>query len=342
MGNMISHLYSYLEVIGASDTTNFYVAITLNVALAIAVIIFVIFCAKYNREHKTLERFIAKIKSDAIEQNKITEELYARQLLLEGTIDKTTKGYKTRKRLNDSGLKNRFPEITPFSYRFVVGLIIVLVGTIAAVSTRSIVAGAIAALLTFGLIEIWMEVKIAANYKAMESESIKFVNLLKNNAYSKSSIAEMFKATIPYISGQLRTNVDKCYYEISSTGNVAKALDDLCEKTQYKQLRNVFEAIKICSVHSEDYESVINEATESLSQYIEYRGKIANIKRSNLIDLSIIFGAGVLILFEMKSMLSNVTIQEVLLQRLPGQIGLGILAGVVIFGVYKTIKTEEN
>ena len=150
----------------------------------------------------------------------------------------------------------------------------------------------------------------------------------------------MFKATIPYISGQLRTNVDKCYYEISSTGNVAKALDDLCEKTQYKQLRNVFEAIKICSVHSEDYESVINEATESLSQYIEYRGKIANIKRSNLIDLSIIFGAGVLILFEMKSMLSNVTIQEVLLQRLPGQIGLGILAGVVIFGVYKTIKTS--
>lgn len=341
---MIKNIAKIVSLTNDASTNMGYVAILLHLVICVAIGTFVYFAANYLRVHKTFEKLGARIKNDIAEQERLKAEEYKRQFELEGATDDEKKdSYKrVTKMLQDSGLRDRIPELTPVTYMIVVASLCAIAVIVGGFVTKSFLMSLICGGVTFALIRFYMEILIAKNYRQMESESIKFVNLLRNNSHIESSLGEMLGRTVPYISGGLKLSVEKCYYEIKSTGNVVLALENLCQRTNYRKLREVFEALKMCATHNEDYEQVIDEASASLSSYIEYREETAALKKNNLIDLLIITGAGLLILFFLKSMLTDVDVPFYLFHTFIGQGLCAVLIIITLIGIFQFVKAEED
>lgn len=317
--------------------------ICIHLVLIIALVLLSLYFFKYLSVHKVLEKFIARIKNDIHTQERLKNEEYQKQFELEGaTEDKKDTYKKTSRMLNDSGLKTRIPEITPVSFYIIVGIICIAVFSLGMILTKSFVVAIVLAAASIVAIKFYIELLIAQNYRQMEKEAIKFINLLRNNSHIDGSIGEMLGRTIPYISGNLKLSIEKCYYEIKSTGNVITSIEHLCERTSYRKLREVFDALKMCATHNEDYEQVIDEAASSLSSYIEYRGEVATIKKSNLIDLLVIAVAGFVIVFEMRGLLTDIDTTHYMFHTVIGQALCAGMVGITLLGVYRFIKNEED
>jgi len=287
-------------------------ALVLNVVLFFVIITFCYYFVAYLQEHKVFAKFVAKIKADVKEQERLREEEFRRQFEIEGEFRTKNRMQKLSKKLSNSGITIRHPEITAETYTiFVVGSCL-LVGLVLQVVYNNIVTSLIGVVITYFTWALLLELMIASNYSKLEKETIKFINLLKNVSHTEGSVSEMLARTVPYLSGPLKLSIERCYYEIKTTGDTSLALQHLCERTNYAKLREIFEALRICSTHNEDYETVINESSDSVADYITYRKEMKQIKQSNLIDIFVMAGAGLLIINSLKGMLKDVDVAHVL------------------------------
>ena len=103
----------------------------------------------------------------------------------------------------------------------------------------------------------------------------------------------------------------------------------------------MFDALRICSTHNEDYESVINETNVSLEQYISFRNETREIKQNNLIEMLLMGVIGIVIVYMMKDMLPDIDVWYYIFKT---SIGLSILAGMgitLMIGIYKAVKNEQ-
>lgn len=315
--------------------------LAINVLFLIALIVFILSVAKYWVDHKVVQKFVAKIKADAKEQERLREEEYQKQFEMEGRFESKDRMLRLNRKLVDSGLKEKFPELQPEIFLLfcvlTVGMIMVVFSLLDFPTMGVFILGLLVSL----IIVFTLESMVSINTARIEKETVKFVNLLKNNSHMGGSIAEMLGRTIPYISGPLKMSVERCYYEIKSTGDTSMALQNLVDRTSYKKLKEVFDALRVCSTHNEDYEGVINEANVSIGQYISFRRETRQIKQSNLIEMIFMGAIGIFIVFEMRGMLPDVDVSYYMFRTTTGIV---IIAGMVItllYGIYKAIKNEE-
>lgn len=293
----------------------------------------------YEQKHNRFEKLAARWKANLAEQEHLREEEYQKQLELDGEFKDKNRLRKISKKIQSSGLKNIFPELTAEVYLIAVILISVIAAIFAYIWTGAMIMAIVSFFVAIVIIHIWIEVKITQNYIAIEKEAIKFINILENMSYSEGNIAEILGATVPYLTDPLRSSVEKCYYEIKSTGDVSTSLQNLVERTNYRKLREVFESLRICSTHNEDYESVISESRESIRTYIAFRKANTRIKMQSLIDMSIMGILGIVIIFILSSMIDNV--QKLLFQTLGGQALLTTAVVIFLYGIWSVLKTDE-
>ena len=315
--------------------------LAINGIILIALIWFCLSISKYWSDHKVFQKFIAKVKADTKEQERLREEEYQKQFEMEGRFESKDRMLKLNRKLVDSGLKAKFPELQPETFLLFCALLVTLVVGIALLFDFPPLGIIVIGIFTTLCIVFALESMVSVNTARIEKETIKFVNLLKNNSHMGGSIGEMLGRTIPYISGPLKTSVERCYYEIKSTGDVSMSLQNLVDRTSYKKLKEVFDALRVCSTHNEDYEGVINETNDSIGQYISFRKETRQIKQSNLIEMLIMGGIGLFIVYEMRSMLPDIDVAHYMFKT---TIGITIIAGMVIillYGIYKAVKNEE-
>lgn len=293
----------------------------------------------YEQKHNRFEKLGARWKANLAEQEHLREEEYQKQLELDGEFKDRNRLRKISKKIQSSGLKNIFPELTAEVYLSAVILISVIATIFAYIWTGSMIMAIVSFFIVIIIIHIWIEVKITQNYIAIEKEAIKFINILENMSYSEGNIAEILGATVPYLTDPLRSSIEKCYYEIKSTGDVSTSLQNLVERTNYRKLREVFESLRICSTHNEDYESVISESRESIRTYIAFRKANTRIKMQSLIDMSIMGVLGIVIIFILSSMIDNV--QKLLFQTLGGQALITTAVVIFLYGIWSVLKTDE-
>lgn len=315
--------------------------LAINVLIFIALICFFLFVSKYGHDHKVVRKFIAKIKADAKEQERLREEEYQKQFEMEGRFESKDRMLKLNKKLVDSGLKDKFPELQPEIFLLFCVLAVGLIVSVFSLMEFPTIGVLVIGLLSTLVIVFTLEIMVSVNTSRIEKETVKFVNLLKNNSHMGGSIGEMLGRTIPYISGPLRVSVERCYYEIKSTGDVSMSLQNLVNRTNYKKLKEVFDALRVCSTHNEDYEGVINEADVSIGQYISFRKETRQIKQSNLIEMILMGAIGIFIIFEMRSMLPDIDVAACIFKSTAGILILACMALTLLFGIYKAIKNEE-
>lgn len=313
----------------------------LNVLVFVALIVFVLSLTKYWSDHNVMQKFIAKVRADAKEQERLREEEYRKQFEMNGRFESKDKMLKLNQKLIDSGLKDKFPELQPetflLSCTLGVGLVVITIALLNFPPIGTLATGFLLVL----IIVFALESLISANTARIEAETIKFVNLLKNNSHMGGSIGEILGRTIPYISGPLKISVERCFYEIRTTGNVSGALQNLTDRTNYKKLKEIFDALRVCSTHNEDYESVINETNISVEQYIAFRKETREIKQNNLIEMIVMGVIGVLIIYMMKGMLPDIDVWYYVFKTNIGLASVTGMAIILLIGIYRAVRNEE-
>lgn len=327
-------------VMSVSQTEQPYILLV-NVLVFIALFAFVFGLVTYLKDHNVFRNFVAKVLSDAREQERLREEEYQKRFEMEGRFESKDKMLGLNQKLIASGLKDKIPELQPGTF---------ILFSVLAISTIAIIMSfmqlpAIGILITCGVfalcIVFLLESLVSINTARVEKETIKFINLLKNNSHMGGSVVEILGEAIPFLNGPLKSSVERCYYEIKSTGNVAGSLQKLSDRTNYKKLKEIFDSLRICSNHNEDYEGVIDEVNDSVEQYIEFRKETRQIKQNNLIEMIIMGGMGVFILYMIKDMLPDIDVMYYIFKTNIGMGIISIMCIILLFGIYKAVKNEE-
>lgn len=335
---MFDMIFTLYESVVAAEP---YVLILNGISL-ITMIVCVFFIVSHAQEHHIIKKLFAKFKANIKEQERLREAEYKKQFEMEGHFETKNRMQRLNRKLIDSGISVLHPEVTPEVFTIIVTLSCVLVGFFLQYTYHAFLTTLIGIIVTICAWVFLLELLITNNINQLEKETIRFVNLLKNVSHTENSLAEMLARTIPYTSNPLRTSIERCYYEIKTTGDTSMALQHLCDRTSYKKLNEVFEALRVCSTHNEDYESVINESNESVTAFISYRKEIKQIKQSNIIDILIMGGAGLLIIFEMKTMLTNIDVMYYLFETVIGQVMFIALILILAYSLYSVVKTDDK
>lgn len=330
----IKELFNSLTKIG-----DHYVA--LNVAAFVLTFIAVFFVVSYMAKHRVLSNIAATIRSDIREKERLRKEEYEREFQLEGNFKDKNRLRRIESKLVSSGIKRKFPELTPELFFLTVGLIAVAAGVIAYfVTERSIILTLSSAAATIAIINVLIEIKIGRNYNKTEEEIMLFVNLLENMSHSSGNITEMFAATIPYISEPLKSSVEKCYYEMRSTGNIEMSLKNLIDRTNHKQLKSVFESFRICAKRGARYDLIVQENKEAIANHIRYHKQKNQIKKNALAYICIMIAAGSVAIGLIAQMVENA--YSYIFQTLVGQIIIGTIVVLALYGFWQVINSKED
>lgn len=329
----IKELFSSLAKVG-----NHYVA--MNVGVFVLTFAAIFYIVSYMAKHKVLSNLVSSIQNDIREKERLRKEEYEKEFKLEGNFEDKNRLRRIDLKLVSSGLKRKFPELTPELFFVSLGLLSVAVGIITFLATKhSIIIAIAAALATIVAVNVLIEIKIGRNYNRIEEEIMLFINILENMSHSSGNIVEMFATTIPYISEPLKGSVEKCYYEMKSTGNIEMSLKNLIDRTDHKQLKTIFESFRVCAQRGARYDLVVQENKEAVANHIRYRKQKNQIKKNALTYIGIMIVAGAAAVALIAQMVENA--YEYIFQTLPGQIIIGSIVVLTLYGFWEVIRSKE-
>lgn len=100
--------------------------------------------------------------------------------------------YKLTKMLNESGLKNKFPELNVSNFILTVILLCGITGLIAFIITKAAIISLGAAAIMGVLVFVYIQISINRNYINTENEIVKFINMLDNVSSSEIQLVRCF------------------------------------------------------------------------------------------------------------------------------------------------------
>ena len=291
----------------------------------ILVFIAVFLIVTYLINHNWFAKKMAKFKNDVKKQEELRNEEYRKRSLLEGDFEDDSRMYKLTKMLNESGLKNKFPELNASNFILTIILLCGITGLIVFIMGI--------------LVFVYMQVSINRNYINTENEIVKFINMLDNVSSSENTIGEMLHRTAPYLKDPLRSMTEECYSEIKTDGNVPLALKHMADKANHKKLKQILNSLKSCATHNENYSEVIEDNRESIRAYIMFKKEERNIIKNALFETVILAIAGVVMIYMVGTMVDNAI--NIVFHTLPGQIILAGLMLIILIEIMKLMKQSR-
>ena len=295
---------------------------------------------QYMQKHNVVKRHIAKLTSDLAEQERLRDAEYKQIFEMEGETEDKSKMRRLTKALVQSGIKKAYPEMSAELFVVLVSGLCLIGGLGVGIIFGSSLYGIVAAAIVFMMVYLYMATMISKNEKALERDALKFVNLLENMSHTEQSIAEMLGKCVPYLNDPLKSSVEKCYYDMKTTGDVEGSLFRLADRTDYKQLKDVFNYLRVCSSHNENYSDIIQDNRDIIRMQLAFEKEKRSIKRSALTDMGIIGFAGILIVVITAQMVDNV--KDLLFHNMIGEAILIAIGASLLYGIYVVIKQEKK
>lgn len=190
-----------------------------------------------------------------------------------------------------------------------------------------------------GIFSWYMLIKILLNRntRRIESNMMKFVNLIENYSRVSDDIKEIFKYTAPFLDEPLKSAVDECVTELEIKSDTYAAFKKLEIRVGHRQFGELIRNIELCSRHNTDYAAVIRKNRDVIQDYLsekQTRKQMANSARTNIIILY----AGAFVSLKMVSGIGELDLNAMLLATRGGNIILSIVFAVIVFSIWKMIK----
>lgn len=246
------------------------------------------------------------------------------------------------KKLYYSGLSRKFSVLTS-EWFFIISLIIGLAFAVPVYYlTRHIILGCVAAGIMMSV--MYMIVYVIANrqFKKVDSQLIRFANLVDNFSKSNSGdLMSLLRNVSYYLDEPLSSVLKECVDEAAITGDEETAVERLKQKIESPLFSDIITNLTIASRHESNYGEVIEAYRRILREHsmsVQNKKSMITMARTNILTLAVV---AVVIITMMKSFVST-GLFEFLTENLIGYVLVGFLAVVLMIIVYIFITIGRN
>lgn len=167
----------------------------------------------------------------------------------------------------------------------------------------------------------------------IEKQMLSFMNLIENFSMADDDIINICDRADQYLKEPLRGIIHEFVMEARLYGDLEGSFDKLMKKLDGTKLKEVFQSIKICSRHSNNYGEVIKDARSSVKTYLKSKSIQRAVINSARVDFAALIIAGGIII----KILNEFLTQNVFTILFSGYIGVAIIVYCVVillWGVY--------
>lgn len=240
------------------------------------------------------------------------------------------------KRLVYSGIPGRFPWVTPEIW-VIVNLAASAAGYfIVFLFSRRILWALAAAVLLQVLRYLWESWLIRRNDRAVNENLMKFLDFLGNYSITAGEVTGILNQISKYLDDPLRRVLDECYYEAQTSGDASLALLSMAEKIRHPRFKELVRNIEISVRYSADFTVLVQNSRRAIREHMKSGQERKAMINEALINMILLAAMSFVVLLMVEKLL-GVPIRDVLLESLPGRIGLGIIC-VILLCMYHQIQ----
>lgn len=237
---------------------------------------------------------------------------------------------KLERRLIYSGLTRQFPALTPEFW------VVVNLGISAGVYFGAMLLGGS---LWWGLggiaavqlsISIWISARMAANYRAVNDNLLKFLDFLGNYSVTAGEVTGICNQISRYVDEPLKSVLDECYYEAQTSGDSSLALLSMAEKIEHPRFQELVRNIEISARYAADFKTLVNDSRRAVREHLRTRQERKNLMNEAVINMLLLAGMSLVVLL-MVEQLTGMSMWEILLETMVGRICLTVI--LCIFGL---------
>lgn len=269
---------------------------------------------------RTKDDVAAASRQRMLEQRKRLIELEEKHSLL----------FAMEKTLQYSGLKRRFPGLTPewwIAGNALFGALIFGGGLL----FFSPWTAAAATALLWAAEAVWIRLLRTKNLRSVSENLLKLLDFLGNYSVTAAEAAGVFGQVSRYLEEPLRSALDACCYEAQTTGDAGLALLSMAEKIEHPKLKELARNMEVSIRYCADFSALVRSSRRSLREYLRLTQKRRGMLREAAVNMALLMGMSAVILTTV-GVLTGQSLETLLFQTLPGRVGAVILA--VIFAAF--------
>lgn len=239
-----------------------------------------------------------------------------------------------------SGLNRRIPLLTTENWILLqillVGIVILVTG-IFHMSAWS----CLGMILAFaGIQYVMVSFLIAANYRAVDEELIKFLDFLGNYSVTSGEITSILHQISEYMKEPLKSVLEECYYEAQTLGDTGKALMSMSGKIPHPKFGEVIRNIEVTMRYSADFATLVDLSRRSVREHMKMRQERKGLAREAWINMLILGMMAVVIFLSAESLL-GISIKDVLLHTWLGRGCIAIIALILLL-FYRQVRQIDR
>lgn len=239
-----------------------------------------------------------------------------------------------------SGLGHKFPGLT-FEIWFlgqIIGAAILYFIVYAVL--KSAAAGCAAAGLFIALLKIMEMLLAAGNYKSVEENLIKFLNLLGSYSITAGELTSVFRQISRFLPDPLGYVLEEFYYDAQISGNMQSALYYMSDKIENPAFKDIIRNIEICADYSADYKEIVNSSRKIIQdeqKAKKERKSIANEYILNMLIVSVMLAVS----FAILGNLLQTSILDIILHTAAGKACTAAAAAIYIYFFIGVFHSEK-
>ena len=230
-----------------------------------------------------------------------------------GVIENRSFLYKIDRLITMSGLKGTFPHLYGETFLGILFLSFVMTFVLTLKLSGN---GFLSLFLAFAAVtaEVLIVVFLSGRtYNRIEEDTSLFISILSNHAKGSSDIVTIMTRTLPSMDGPVRDLIHKFLLDAEKTGNIDLAFDVMKESVDNRTFQTILVNLKNCMHYQANYEEVLQQMMNQVSEAMSAREERKNI------------------LFSMKITIVSVSIMSVIIVALIGK-GIGVDVKEILTG----------
>lgn len=299
-----------------------------------------LFFTKYLKDYKILQGIFAKIKGNTREYDRV------RRMQIKQELEENRQLYYKDKKPSfisrlyaTIAMTGVIEKVPGFSESAFFAMVIVLAVCVFGLVSwfKGAAVGGIAAVAFF--IVVWYILSLLAYNRRikLESQLLQFINACSSASMQYSSIIDIFGATYEQFKNPLRDALEECYVEAKQMNDKERAIRHLVEKFDSTQFAFVIDNLELCSSITGDYHGIAKDISETVAIYSNSHEKKKVLLRNAKINISIMFGMCIVILYMLSLFLGG--LKDVLLNTFAGNVGIILLILMLFYSM--NMKAEK-
>lgn len=250
----------------------------------------------------------------------------------EGIQERENLFYRMDLLINKSSIKTKIPFFNT-EYLILVTILMSVMGAVIGICMGNLIYCPIVAVLLGASPILFLKIISLFTNRKIEEQILHFLNMVENYSRTQDNLITIFGKVYPYLQEPLKSAVRDCYAEAKNTGDLSSAFRKMETKIAYEKFSEVLRNLELCGKYEANYQVIIHESREVMSNYIKSKNKVKAIVDDAKIDFLALFVCIVIIYQVIDSFVGN-DLWNILTN---GSFGVCIIVYMLIVTIYSVI-----